>query len=397
MGKINSIFEISELIARDMSGHINQDEKQLLQEWLDDSEQNQKHYKKILASKNFDERNQLYNSINIEQAWIEVSAKLISPAKNQTWKIVFKYAAAILIPVLLAITGYWYFNDQPKEIIHPQMVDIQPGSNNAVLVLANGKSFDLTNDSIKEVIEKDGTVIKNNNKELNYSSQDLKDQKQSMMNTLIVPRGGEYHVVLSDGTRLFVNSMSKLVFPVKFCGHTREITLVEGEAYFEVAKDKTKPFIVNVKGMNVEVLGTSFNIKAYPDDTYSYTTLVEGKVKLNLNDQPSKIQFLEPNQQAIFNPSSVGMEIQKVDAKQVVQWTNGKYSFTNQTLDEIMKTLSRWYDFDYRYENEDLGQIRFEGGLNKYESIEPIIDIINKTEKVRVSVKGREVIISKIE
>jgi len=397
MGKINSIFKISELIARDMSGNINQDEKQLLQEWLDDSEQNQEHYKKILDSKNFNERNQLYNSINIEQAWIEVSAKLMSPAKNQTWKIVFKYAAAILIPVLLAITGYWYFNDQADEIIHPQMVDIQPGSNNAVLVLANGKSFDLTNDSLKEVIEKDGTVIKNNNKELNYSSQDLKDQKQTMMNTLIVPRGGEYHVVLSDGTRMFVNSMSKLVFPVKFCGHTREITLVEGEAYFEVTKDKTKPFIVNVKGMNVEVLGTSFDIKAYLDDTYSYTTLVEGKVKLNLNDQPSKIQFLEPNQQAIFNPSSVGMEIQKVDAKQVVQWTNGKYLFTNQTLDEIMKTLSRWYDFEYRYENEALGQIRFEGGLNKYESIEPIINIINKTEKVRVSVKGREVIISKIE
>lgn len=396
MEKINSILKISELIALDMSGHINQDEKQLLQEWLDVSEQNQKHYKKILTSKNLDERNQLYNSINIEQAWIEVSAKLISPSKNRTLKIVLKYAAAILIPVLLAVTGYWYLNDQPNDIIHP-MANIQPGSNNAVLVLANGKSVDLTNDSLKEMIEKDGTVIKNNNKELNYASQDLRTQKQSIMNTLIVPRGGEYHVILSDGTRLFVNSMSKVVFPVKFSGHTREITLVEGEAYFEVTKDKTKPFIVSVKGMKVEVLGTSFNIKAYPDDTYSYTTLVEGKVKLNLNDQPSIIQFLEPDQQAMFNPSSEGIEIQKVDAKQAVQWTKGIYSFTNQTLDEIMKTLSRWYDFDYRYDNEALKQIRFEGSLNKYESIEPIIDIINKTEKVRVSVKGKEIIISKID
>lgn len=395
MEKINSIIEISGLIARDISGQLSQQEKDRLEKWIGSSEQNRKLYEKIVDGKNLAERNKVYESIDAEKAWKRVS--FVFTPQQQRKRIVpilFRYAAAILILVLMGVSSYWLINEKQLKT-GQSMAGIVPGTTQAVLVLANGESVNLSNDSTIDVIEKDGTVIRKSNKELNYAEQVSKLPQKPLLNTLIVPKGGEYSLVLSDGTRVIVNSMTKLVYPVSFTGDKREITL-EGEAYFEVFKNKSKPFIVNIKGLQVEVLGTSFNVKAYPDDKQSFTTLVEGKVKLNSVLQTSVVQILEPDQQAVFDPSTSALFAQKVDARQFIQWTTGKYTFTNQPLDEMMKTLARWYDFNYQFEEASLKNIRFEGGLNKYQSIDPILEIINKTGKVKVSVKGKEVVFSKI-
>lgn len=394
MGKIRSIIELSELIAHDICGQLSEQEKESLEKWLTSSKRNQILYRKIKDSRNFSERNKLYKSIDIERAWNEVSKVLDVQRRKQILLVVFKYAAAILIPILIGGTAYWYLNNQPQKTIQT-ISTIQRSAHHTVLVMANGENVNLVSDKKRNLVENDGTVIENFNKELSYVVQDNKNPKKVLLNTLIVPKGDEYHLVLSDGTRIFINSMSRLIFPVSFPGNKREVML-EGEAYFEVAKNKSKPFIVIVNGIAVEVLGTSFNIKAYPDEKHSYTTLVEGKVKLKPTNQSSNVRFLEPDQQAVYDPSTTGIVIKEVDASQIVQWIAGKYSFSNQTLDEIMKTLSRWYDFNYQYDNESLKKIRFEGGLNKYESIDPILDIINKTGKVKVSVKGKKVLFSKI-
>jgi len=367
MKNIYSIIEISELIARDMTGVLNAQEKESLERWINSSERNQQLYAKIKDGNNISVRNSLYEGIDNKQAWKKVSK---------------------------GISAYWYLNEKPNKFQQTTSL-IQPGNSNAVLIMANGKSVNLANDTTRNLVENDGTIIKNTNEALSYAGQLPAKKKKTLLNTLIVPRGGEYSLLLSDGTRVVLNSMSKLVYPVSFTGKKREITL-EGEAYFEVAKDKTRPFMVNIKGLQVEVLGTSFNIKAYSDDYQSITTLVEGKVKLNSVFQTSNVSYLEPDQQAIFDTSTKGIIIQKIDAQQVIQWITGKYAFTNQTLDEIMKTLSRWYDFQYKFENESLKNIRFEGGLNKYESIDPILDILRKTRKVSVSVKGKEILFSNI-
>lgn len=395
MKKIRSVIEISELIAHDIRGQLSPKEKESLEKWLNSSERNQKLYRKIFNKDNLYERNKLYKSIDVDQAWNEVSAVLDVQPRERILLLILKYAAAIMIPVFLGITTYWYLNKDHPQKTSQTTSEIQPGIRNAVLVMADGKNVNLTSDSTRNLVENDGTEIRNTNDELSYAEQTTKKTKKPLLNTLIVAQGGEYSLVLSDGTRIFVNSMSKLVFPVRFSGDKREISL-EGEAYFEVAKDKSKPFIVTIKGIQVEVLGTSFNIRAYPDDDRSFTTLVEGKVKLNPTNQSSNNCFLEPDQQAVYDPSSNGIVIQKVDAKQIVQWSTGRYFFNDQSLDEIMKTLSRWYDFNYRYEDESLKMIRFEGGLNKYESIDPILDIITKTGKVKISVTGKEVFFTRI-
>jgi ferric-dicitrate binding protein FerR (iron transport regulator) len=393
MGKINSIIEISELIARDMSGQLNQWEKNLLQEWVNNSEENQKLYRKIVDADNLSQRNKLYEEIDTDRAWVEVE-KLITVPKRKLTPLFLKYAAAILVPIFLGVTSYQYLIKKPVKN-KVTNVGIKQGSNEAVLVMSNGEKVKLLKDSKETLLENDGTVINNTHNELSYAGQKSSNVKETLLNTLIVPRGGEFNLVLSDGSRVFVNSMSKLEFPVSFTGNKREITL-EGEAYFEVAKDKSRPFIVKIKGVQVEVLGTSFNIKAYPEDHQSFTTLVEGKVKLSSGNQSSNDYFLEPNQQAVYDPSNQGMVISKVDAGKFVEWTKGRYYFSDQSLEEIMKTLSRWYDFNYKFENQTIKNIRFEGGLNKYGSIYPILDIINETGKVKVTVKDKDVMFSKI-
>ena len=394
MEKINSIIEIAALIARDISEQLSQPEKERLEKWIGSSDQNRQLYEKIADKKNLAERNSIYESIDQQQAWNKVSVLLIPKQKGRVFPLLYRYAAAILIPVLLGISVYWYLNEKPGKMAQP-IAGIVPGTSHAVLVLANGKNVNLSNDSTKDVVENDGTVIRKSNKELNYSEQVSGNSQKPLLNTLFVPKGGEYSLILSDGTRVFVNSMTKLVYPVSFTGNKREITL-EGEAYFEVSKDKSRPFIVNIKGLHIEVLGTSFNIKAYPDENQSFTTLVEGKVKLNSGTQTSALKFLEPNQQAVYDPLTSDLTVHKVDAKQFMQWTVGKYIFSNQPLGDMMKTLSRWYDFSYQFEEASLKNIRFEGGLNKYENIDPILEIIKKTGKVKVTVIGREVLFSKI-
>lgn len=394
MEKMKIQQDIPVLIARSLSGELDQQEKEILESWLHGSQKNQQLYARIVSEKKFLAHGTIYEKIDTEKAWAKLSLNVGTPTKGKTIRIVLRFAAAILLPVVIAISSYWYLNRETVKISLP-VAAISPGNKSAVLVLGNGENVDLTHELNKKIVEKDGTVINNNHTELNYAGQPSDVQKETPSNTLIVPCGGDYNLVLSYGSRVYLNSMSKLVFPVRFSGTQREVTL-EGEAFFEVAKDKTKPFIVSIRGMKIEVLGTSFNIKSYPNDSQSFTTLVEGKVKVSTGDQLDNINYLEPNQQAIYDASKSAIVIQEVDASQMVQWTKGRYTFTNQSLDEIMKTLARWYDFSYQFEDEKLRSIRFEGGLNKYESIDPILDIISRTGKVKVSVKGKEILFSRV-
>ena len=392
MEKNNLPHDIPVLIARSMSGQLDQQEKEILECWLHGSEKNRQLYDRIVSEKNFSAHGTIYRNIDTGKAWTKLALNSRTSKKGKTLRIFFLYAAAILLPAMIVISSYRYLNRERIGVTHP-IAAISTGNKSAVLVLGNGENVDLTHELNKKIVEKDGTVINNSHTELNYAGQPSDVLKETPSNTLIVPCGGEYSLVLSDGSRVYLNSMSKLVFPVRFSGNSREVTL-EGEAFFEVAKDKSKPFIVSIRGMKVEVLGTAFNIKSYPNDSQSFTTLVEGKVKISTGDQLASINYLEPNQQAVYDPTGPGIVIQEVDALQMVQWTKGRYTFTNQTLDDIMKTLARWYDFSYKFEDEKLKMIRFEGGLNKYESIGPILDIIGRTGKVKVSVQGKEILFS---
>jgi hypothetical protein len=327
-------------------------------------------------------------------AWEEFTEAVTTERKKKRSLVFLKYAAVILFPLLIGTMSYWLIHEQSGKN-HMHTSEILPGTKSAFLVLSNGQKIDLGKEGVNALKEADGTIIEKNDDKLHYMKHQRLVSEEVLQDELIVPRGGEYSLVLSDGTRVYLNSMSRLIFPVRFSGDNRKVIL-EGEGYFEVQKDEKRPFIVQVSGMQIQVLGTSFNVKAYQDEQNVYTTLVEGKVRINSeDDQLNGEFFLEPDQQAIFDKRNSIVSVKDVDAAQYMQWTTGRYIFVDQPLDEIMKTLSRWYDFTFRYSDESLKEMRFEGGLNKYENIYPILDIINRTGKVKVDIKGKEVLFSK--
>jgi len=394
MSRLDSIFEDSILIAKKLTGQLTEQENDLFNQWLQ-KESNRRFFKRIQDNQNFLIRNEQYESVNIKRGWNEFSVALNFHKKKTRLYSLLKYAAVILLPIIIGISVHYYVNHQIEvKNRNIQLTSIKPGTRNAILVLDNGQKIDLDKQNMTELKESDGTIINKINDELSYTGNGSVRSKKRLQNIIVIPRGGEYSLVLSDSTKVFLNSMSKLAFPVIFSGGKREISL-EGEAYFEVHKDKQHPFIVNVNGMQIKVLGTAFNVKAYTDEQNVYTTLVEGQVIINTEKQSGKECLLFPNQQAVFDKLNEGLNIRKVDASQYMQWTIGKYVFTDQTLDEIMRSLSRWYDFVYSYSDESIKNLRFEGGLDKYRSIDPIIDIIERTGKVKVMVKGKEIIFMK--
>ena len=214
-------------------------------------------------------------------------------------------------------------------------------------------------------------------------------------NYLTIPRGGQFHLVLSDGTKVWLNSETQLKYPVAFTdGVTRQIELVYGEAYFEVSpstKHKGAKFKVLNQSQEVEVLGTHFNIKAYKDETNVLTTLVEGKVAVS---SQGKKQILNPSEQANLNLQNNTIAVTEVDAYNEISWKDGVFSFRKKPLGEIMKVLSRWYDIEVQFENQDSKNARFNGVLGKEQKIEDILKRIKKFKVIEdFEIKNKKVIL----
>ena len=211
-------------------------------------------------------------------------------------------------------------------------------------------------------------------------------KNKPVYNKVETPRGGEYALLLSDGTKVHLNAMTSLRFPVTFDNGPRKVEL-EGEAYFEVCKTG-QPFIVCTQGMQVEVLGTTFNISAYPQEEYQ-TTLVNGSVKVNTETGESCI--LKPSQQATISLGNSSIQIRMVDAGFYTSWIKGKIHFKDQRLEDIMKILSRWYDMEVIFANEKIKDLRFGCNVDRYSEITPFVRLLEETQKVHVKVNNKTI------
>nr|WP_233164176.1 FecR family protein [Snuella sedimenti] len=224
--------------------------------------------------------------------------------------------------------------------------------------------------------------IKSNGEKVTYKStgSDKGNTTKVSYNYLTVPRGGQFFIELEDGTLVWLNSESQLKYPTVFLtGKPREVELIYGEAYFDVSPSTEHQgaiFKVHTNEQEVEVLGTEFNIKAYQDETFIYTTLVEGKVLL---DNKIQKEFLNPNQQLVLNKETKNTVIKEVDVNYEVSWKDGIFSFKSKPLKDIMKVLSRWYDVDFTFLNPKLETIKYIGALNKDQELEEILSIIKNT------------------
>ncbi|GAC1591523.1 MAG: hypothetical protein NVS3B19_12650 [Ginsengibacter sp.] len=264
-----------------------------------------------------------------------------------------KVAAAVII-LVLSTTMYFYFNKKTENTlarkenkVRPYKKDILPGSNKATLLLADGSTIildDVKNGALTQ--QGNSKVVKINGK-LAYNSSGS-NANEILYNTITTPRGGQYQIELSDGSQVWLNAASSLHFPTAFTGKERKVEII-GEAYFEVAKNKDKPFIVTANGAEVQVLGTHFNVMAYNDEAALKTTLLEGSVKF-VNGSTSNI--LKPGQQSQLTKDGQLKLLSNVDVNAVVAWKNGFFHFENADIETVMKQLSRWYDVELIYQDK---------------------------------------------
>ena len=382
---INQHFYIARLIARYLSDEIEEEEQAELTRWRDESPENERLFREICKEENIKQNMQKRQTFHTEDGWEGVQRKIQRHRFRHRILNICKYAAIFIFPVAIATVAIYKSGNEPQPLSQVEE-QIVPGGKKAVLILDNGEAIDLKSTSGVELKEKDGTVIQVDSTVLNYQQAPARTSEKLAYNKVNVPRGGEYQLMLSDGSKVQLNSMSSIRFPVQFAQDCRLVEL-EGEAYFEVSKTG-QPFIVQTKGMKIEVLGTSFNISAYANEEYQ-TTLVSGSVKVQTENGSNRI--LKPSEQACITPGSNQINVRNVDTAFYTSWIHGKINFKDQRLDDIMKTLARWYDMDVVYENEATKELRFGCYVNRYNEITPLVKLLEQTGRVTVTVEGKTI------
>lgn len=383
---------IQELARKWQEGTITEEEKLLFNQWYHSFEdvsleevtsENPEHLKMRLY-KAISEKEQIY----LNRSWIFKNLRYVS-------------AVAATLFLLLSIGGYFYFTNtktvQQDQVSQNKVHDLAPGGNKAVLTLADGSEIVL-NDAKNGVLASQGNLSVSKNKEGQVVYQVLENknsnQKEVVYNTISTPRGGQYQINLPDGTEVWLNAASTLKFPLVFSKNERRVELT-GEAYFEVnplvsskSKSRKVPFIVKSQSQEVEVLGTHFNVNAYGDEIDTRTTLLEGSVKVaQLGSQNSKL--LKPGQQSIVDKT---ITVSNVDAEQAIDWQKGYFSFDNESVESIMRKISRWYNVEVEYK-DNIRYRKFAGRISKFENVSQILKIMEKTKVIHFKMEEGRIIV----
>ena len=317
---------------------------------------------------------------DVNRAKESIINRLKKGKKMKRLSLYKRLAVAASLMLVLGTALYLSYNTQ----ISPSAVVIRPhiivaGTDKAILTLENGDEVALEKGKNFQTGK-----VSSNGEELVYSDRDQSDtaSKEQTYNYLTIPRGGQFFVKLSDGTEVWLNSETKLKYPVKFTdGISRKVELIYGEAYFKVSSStahKGAAFQVLTESQEIDVLGTEFNIKAYNNDPVMATTLVEGKIKIKKGEVS---ETLKPNQQAKISHDSDKIDIEEIDVSQEISWVKGLFSFNEKPLEEIMTVLSRWYDTEVIFENAKQKKFVFTGILERTKAVEDILKLIEATSE----------------
>ncbi|MEN0052670.1 MAG: FecR domain-containing protein [Mucilaginibacter sp.] len=365
--------QIKALLLKYESGTCTEEEKALLETWFLRQQADE-----LPSSSEIDE--------DLDEVWENLSRSNRKPSRLIHWP---RIAAAASIILCLAVGGYFMLQKQQpvQQVAQNQSNDILPGSNKAVLTLANGKKINLSDAGNGKLAQQQGiSISKSGNGQITYTVSDNKDAGNTVAyNTIETPVGGQYQVKLPDGTRVWLNAASTLRYPVFFMGKTREVQLA-GEAYFEVAHNKKIPFRVINARQTIEVLGTHFNVMSYPEEDAIETTLLEGSIKINSGTQ---VKIISPGQQA--QVTSSGMNIaDDADLDAVVAWKNGKIQFADAKIETIMRMLARWYNIDVQYSGT-LVNTSFGGSVSRSKNLSEVLKVLQATGDVHFKIEGRRV------
>ena len=380
---------IYDLIARKLDDGLLPMEETELSDWLAEDVKHEEVYAEI---KKIRDRTKLLHrdfAPDTEHVLKRIKRERVRQIGFRYW---WKYAALFILPLSVALV-LWQGMKNEAEEEHRQFSAVsRPGGERAILKLYNGKTVVLDSTMKSSLIAHEANVRieMDSNHLLRYSSHDsIEMANDNKNNELIIPKGGEYQVVLADGTKVWLNSASRLIYPQSFMGKERRVVL-SGEAFFDVTHDAERPFVVETSRMNVKVLGTRFNVNDYDDNEEVSTTLVNGSVEIISGDQQAF--RLVPGEQAYGKENE--LEKREVNVRLYTSWIDGKFLFNNTDLEEIAMQISRWYDVEIFFSSESVKKVRFTGAIVKFKPLEDLVRMIESTSQVRFSVKGRTIVIS---
>lgn len=345
-------------------------------------------------------RDELFDAVMLQASEIEKIVKetekgKIVPVSRNSFRSRKWLSAAAAVLLILTGTALWFIiNNKP---VHQELAvgsgtepeqseDVMPGGDHAMLTLADGSTILLDSAGIGTISQQGNvTVIKLDDGQLAYDHSAA--STEVVFNTITTPRGGQYQLILADGSKVWLNAESSLTFPTSFPGKERRVTLT-GEGYFEIAHNAEKPFYVSAQEMQVHVLGTHFNINAYNDEGSTKTTLLEGSVRISAGGQ---LAVLKPGQQSDLKGGKIKVN-QGVNINAVTAWVRGDFYFDNNSLQEVMRQIARWYDVNVQYNGEASGRT-FSGAIKRSLSLAQVMRILQYND-VKYSIVGKQIIIS---
>jgi len=381
--------KLIELIVKHLAGELNEEEKQILLNWATDDPLNK----------------QLLNKVsNEEELQIEINkwrqadpsdgyAQWLQASSDRRKLMILRFAIPVAAALLLAVAGIWLIKRMPHTkqripILAAEAKPVLPGRNTAILMLSNGRQV-LLDSADNGDIEMEGKtrLVKVDSGSLSYKETGKKGGAQMVYNTLSTPRSGQFQLTLPDGSRVWLNNISSLRYPVAFLDKTRTVELT-GEAYFEIAKDPAKPFIVKVRNESVKVLGTSFNIMAYLDEEIIQTTLLTGGIKV---ESGTASITLQPNEQAMLSSTSGLQVVKDVSSQDIISWKNGFFYFGRASFKAVMRQLARWYNVEVVYEGK-APDLEFGGKIDRSLSLNELLKFLDKNQ-IHFRLEGRKIVV----
>ncbi len=390
MNNYRQYFHLGDLISKYLKNELAPDEKTELNLWLKSDERNRELFDKITEEVYAGTQAPTFSAAEKEKAWEQIKKNTgyhkntTRPARPGQSLIYIAAAASVLLVIGLAVTTY--FNKKAEQALHVSA--ILPGGDKAVLTLTNGSQVVLSDARAGEIGRQQNVEIKQTAKGWITYTAEGPAQTAAAFNTLTTPRGGQYAIILQDGTKVWLNAASTLKYPVVFAGNERRVEL-SGEAYFEVAKNAEKPFLVKTAGQTVRVLGTHFNVNSYADEKVTRTTLLEGKVTVTGNTGGQTLK-LRPGEEAITAGSKVQLAATP-DIDGAMAWKEGKFLFNNTDLHTVMRMLSRWYDVDVEYQGP-VAEHHYSGRISRNAPVSQVFEIL-KTSGINFIINGRKIIV----
>lgn len=372
--------ELARLILAYLAGSISGEDALELERWRADSPGNEELFRNLTSEGYLEGEYRKIQAIDTARPLADMKRRIRKAHHKPAWLRWAGYGTAAAAVLAL---GIWIGSSLSGQQSAPLsedtqeqlLAEIEPGCTQATLTTAEGAVFTFHDTKEIEKIPK------------------KKDADRVKINNLEIPRGGEFHVTLEDGTEVWLNAQTTLRYPEVFSESQRSVE-IEGEGYFKVHHDPSRPFFVRTAGQVIKVYGTEFNVNSYEDDEEVITTLVEGSISLSSDKHSSNELKLAPGHQAVFSKASDETTVKTVNTDVVTSWRKDMFVFDDLTLDKIMRQLSRWYDFEYAFDDDKSPLIVFKGRIPRYGKFGDTLEILEKSGGLRFDVEGRTVHIS---